>query len=170
MHRSLLSPPPGAVFFQDYMPGNVCFGCGRLNPDGLQISSFWQEETALCVWMPQEKYHGWSNLLNGGILATLIDCHCMCTAMAAALKAEGRDLGSEPHYRFATGTINVRYHKPTYVDQPVLLQATVREIKSRKVTLFCQSWSADALTAEAEVIAIRVVDSSTQAHGNPFVS
>ena len=33
-------------YFQDFMPGNVCFGCGRDNHFGLQISSYWEGEEA----------------------------------------------------------------------------------------------------------------------------
>lgn len=147
------------------MPGNVCFGCGIDNPDGLQIKSYWEEDEAICIWHSEQKYNGWKNLLNGGIMATLIDCHCMNLAMAAAYKAEGRELGSEPYYFYATGTISVRYLKPTPNDQAVELRARVTEIKKKKTVMHCDVWSQGIKTAEATVIAIRVGDSS-QAHGN----
>ena len=36
--------------FQDYYPDDVshCYGCGRLNPDGLQIKSYWEGEESVC--------------------------------------------------------------------------------------------------------------------------
>ncbi len=147
-------------YFQDHMPGNVCFGCGRNNHDGLKISSYWEGEEAVCIWESQKKYQGWKGILNGGILATLIDCHTMCTAMAAVYKAENRSLKSSPIYRYATGTINVKYLKPTSNETPIELRATVKEIKGRKVVLSCIAKSDGVITAEAEVIAIRVFDSS----------
>ena len=76
-------------YFQDAMPENVCYGCGH-NDEGLKIKSYWEGEEAVCRWKSEEKYHGWSNLMNGGIMATLIDCHCMGTAMADAYRSEGR--------------------------------------------------------------------------------
>ncbi|HLE04464.1 MAG TPA: hypothetical protein VI729_07630, partial [Anaerolineales bacterium] len=87
------------TYFQDHMPGNLCFGCGSENPEGLHIHSFWEGDEAVCEWASRSRYQGWKGLLNGGILATLIDCHCMGTAMAAAYRSEGRGLGSEPYYR-----------------------------------------------------------------------
>ena len=42
-------------YFQDSMPGNVCFGCGNDNHDGLQIKSFWEGEEAVCIWQSEEK-------------------------------------------------------------------------------------------------------------------
>jgi len=153
------------VYFQDFMPGNVCFGCGAENPEGLQIKSYWEGEEAVCIWNSEEKYHGWKKLLNGGILATLVDCHCMGTAMAAAYKAEDRAMDTDPEYRYATGTLSVRYLKPTPNDKPIELRAQVLEMKGRKVTLTCQVYCEELKTAEAEVVAIRVFDAS-QAHGN----
>lgn len=155
-------------YFQNHMPENVCFGCGVTNADGLQIKSFWEEEEAVCLWDSQEKYHGWANLLNGGILATLIDCHCMATAMADAYRSEKRSLDSEPTYRYATGTITVKYLKPTPNDQTIELRTSVKEVKGKKTVMSCTASVAGEVTAEAEVIAIRVFDSSNHKGDNPF--
>jgi acyl-coenzyme A thioesterase PaaI-like protein len=153
-------PPTDIDYFQDHMPGNICFGCGRDNHDGLKISSFWQGEEAHCIWTSQAKYQGWKGVLNGGILATIIDCHTMCTAMAYAYKSENRVLDSKPIYRYATGTLTVKYLKPTLNDQPITLKAKVVETKGRKTVLTCDVISNGELTAQAEAIAIRVFDSS----------
>ncbi|MDW3649531.1 MAG: PaaI family thioesterase [Bacteroidia bacterium] len=153
------------IYFQDYMPGNVCFGCGADNPEGLQIKSYWEGEEAVCIWDSQEKYNGWKNLLNGGILATLVDCHSMGAAMAYAYKSEDRALDTMPEYRYATGTINVRYLKPTPNDKPIELRAQILEMKGRKTIVACQVFCESIQTAECEVVAIRVFDSS-QAHGH----
>ncbi|RMG54099.1 MAG: PaaI family thioesterase [Bacteroidetes bacterium] len=147
------------LVFQDYMPDNICFGCGTHNAEGLQIRSHWEGEESVCRWHSEPKYQGWKNVLNGGILASLIDCHCMGTAMAAAYRAEGRGLDSRPVYRYATGTLNVRYLLPTPNDQPIELRARVQEIKGRKTTLRCDVFAGGQRTATAEVIAIRVTDS-----------
>jgi acyl-coenzyme A thioesterase PaaI-like protein len=143
------------TYFQDHMPGNVCFGCGK-NHQGLQIKSYWEGDQSVCIWESKEQYHGWKGVLNGGIHATLVDCHCMCTAMAHAYKSENRELGSEPHYRFATGTLTIKYLKPTSNDDPVILKARVIEQKGRKTVLSCDTYTGDVKTAVAEVIAIRV--------------
>lgn len=147
-------------YFQDYMQGQACFGCGTGNHQGLQIKSYWQGDQAICIWHSQEKYNGWKNILNGGILATIIDCHCMNTAMAAAYKAENRELGTAPFYGYATGKLSISYFKPTANDKAIELRATVREIKGKKVVLHCDVFSEGIKTAEAEVIAIKVIDSS----------
>ncbi len=155
------------TYFQDYMPGNVCFGCGRDNHFGLKISSYWEGDEAVCIWNSEEKYQGWRGLMNGGILATLIDCHTMGAALAAAYKVENRALDSQPVYRYATGTMTVKYLKPTPNDKPIELRAKILEIKNRKTTVHCVALSEGVVTAEATVIAIRVFDSSSQ-KDSPF--
>lgn len=44
--------------FQDYYPDNLshCYGCGRLNEDGLQIKSYWDGEESVCTFTPRP-YH-----------------------------------------------------------------------------------------------------------------
>ena len=151
-------------YFQDHMPSNVCFGCGRDNHFGLKISSYWDGDEAVCIWNSEEKYQGWKGIMNGGIMATIIDCHCMGAAMAAAYKAENRGLDTEPEYRYATGTLTVKYLKPTSNTKPVELRAKVTEIKGRKVVLKCDVISDGQLTAQADVVAIRVFDGSKNNH------
>ena len=150
------------------MTGNVCFGCGIENPEGLQIKSYWQNNVSICRWQPTEKYVGWSKLLNGGIITTVIDCHCMCTASAFAYRSEKRALGSQPIYKYATGTLNVKFIKPTKVQMPIELRATVKEMKGKKTTLECMVFSEGMKTVEATVIAIRVFDSSSASDSNLF--
>ena len=56
--------------FQDYMPNNICFGCGNNTKDGLHIKSYWQGEMAECIWTPKSIHQGWRGIMNGGIIAT----------------------------------------------------------------------------------------------------
>ncbi|TAF64274.1 MAG: PaaI family thioesterase [Cytophagales bacterium] len=153
-------------YIQDYMEGNICFGCGKDNAEGLQIKSFWEDNFCLCHWNGhQPRYQGWKGLMNGGILATLIDCHTMGTAMSYAYRQEGRTYDSEPTYMYATGTMSIKYLKPTPIDKIITLKAEVLEANEKKTTIVCEAWVEGIKTAEAQVIAIRVVDSS-KAHGN----
>jgi acyl-coenzyme A thioesterase PaaI-like protein len=145
-------------YVQNYMPDNVCFGCGTQNPDGLQIKSFIEGDECVCVWESQPKYHGWETVINGGILATMLDCHCMATALSAAYDAENREWGSEPVYRYATGTITVRYIKPTANDRPITLRAKVVSMTGRKSQVHCDVYVDEDKTAEADVVAIRVME------------
>ena len=100
--------------FQDLIPDNGCYGCGPANPHGLRIKSVWEGEEAVCVYRPEpHQSAGPPQFLNGGIIATLIDCHSVCTAIAHAYRAEGRPIGSAPHIWCVTANLNVTYLRPT---------------------------------------------------------
>ena len=147
-------------FFQKYMPGDVCFGCGHSNPHGLQIKSYWDGDECICVFNPQQIHQGWPGLTCGGIISTLIDCHCMSSAMATAIRNENRPLGSKPEYRFATGTLHIKFIKPTPIDTPLTLRAKVTHIKNQRIyTLSCDLYANNEKTVEAEVIAFLVYSS-----------
>ena len=150
--------------FQDLIPDNLCFGCGPQNSHGLRIKSFWNGDDAVCTYHP-ERYHmaGPPQYLNGGIIATLIDCHSICTAIAHLYKTEGRTIGSEPNIWCATGKLEVRYLCPTPIDRPVNLRARIVDTSPRKVVLQCTLSSGGQPTAEAEVVAVRVSDAWRQA-------
>jgi hypothetical protein len=155
-------------YFQDFMPGDTCFGCGPANPHGLKIRSYWDGEIAKCVWSPQPYHEGWANLTCGGVIATLVDCHCINTAMATAVRNEKRALGSEPSYLFATGSINLRFLKPSPVDQPIELQAHVTAIKNeKKYSLSCDVFVNGEKTADAQVIALLVYRSDRPEEAAP---
>jgi acyl-coenzyme A thioesterase PaaI-like protein len=143
--------------FQDQIPDNFCYGCGPGNPVGLRIRSIWAGNEALCVFQPAA-YHsaGPRHILNGGIIATLIDCHAVCTAIAHAYRAESRAIGSVPEIWYATASLAVHYLRPTPIDRLVAVRARVVETSLRRTTLAC-SLAADGVECvQAEVVAVRV--------------
>lgn len=144
-------------YFQTYLPGKVCFGCGSDNAHGLQIHSHWEGDTAVCEWAPRPYHEGWPGLTCGGVIATVVDCHSIATAMATAYRNEQRAMSSEPKYLFATGTLNVKYLKPTDNHAPLRVEARVTQIKmDKKYTVVCDVLCAGEKTAEAEVICLLV--------------
>jgi acyl-coenzyme A thioesterase PaaI-like protein len=143
--------------FQDELPEKHCWGCGSLNEHGLQIKSYWSGEESVCNWQPGE-FHGAGpqGILNGGIIATLIDCHSICTAVAAAYRDEGRDIGTGAEIWYATGALNITYLRPTPINGPVTLRARIQEIHPKKTVLRCSLYAAEQERARAEVVAVRV--------------
>jgi len=143
--------------FQDLIPDNGCFGCGPHNAHGLRLKSRWEGDEAVATYVPLPyQTAGPPDVLNGGIIATIIDCHTVCTAIAHAYRSEGREIGSEPHVWYATGKLEVRYLKPTPLDRPVHLRARIVEVDGRKTRLECTLSSDGDACAEASVVAVRV--------------
>lgn len=114
--------------FQDEISGNHCWGCGSDNDNGLQIKSYWSGDEAVCTWQPQAHHSaGPLHVLNGGIIATVIGCHCGWTAIAAAYREEDREINTEPLIWYATASLNVKYLRPTPLDEAVVLTCFEKE-------------------------------------------
>ena len=143
--------------FQDQFKGNLCWGCGADNHQGLQIKSYWSGDESVCGWEPSPHHAaGPPHVLNGGIIATLIDCHGVCTAIADAYRREGREIGTGESIWYATASLNVTYLLPTPIDKPVTVRARVRERDGKKTWVECSLFSDDVECARGEVLAIRV--------------
>ena len=144
--------------FQDLIPHNHCFGCGPHNEHGLRIKSYWTADgRTTCTFVPQSHHTaGPDSIVCGGVIATVIDCHCVCTAMAHAYRLEHRDIGTSPLIWFVTGSLQVSFAAPTPIDMPFELLAEPVEYTDRKTVVRCDLVSADEIRAQAEVIAVRV--------------
>jgi acyl-coenzyme A thioesterase PaaI-like protein len=133
-----------------------CWGCGSQNEHGLQIKSFWDGDEGVCIWQPQPYHQAWPGIVNGGILATLIDCHSACTATATACRAEHRPLNSLPVIPFVTASLRVSYLRPTPLDGPLTLRATVLERAERKMVLTCVLSAEGVACVRGEVVMVRL--------------
>jgi acyl-coenzyme A thioesterase PaaI-like protein len=149
--------------FQDYYPGDVshCYGCGRNNRHGLHLRSYWDGDETVAFYEPQPYHCGIEGFVYGGLLASLIDCHAMATAAAAAYRAEDRTMDSTPSLRFVTGSLNVRYLQPTPMGPPLELRGRVQEIKGRKVVVDVSISAAGQCCVVGEVVAIQMPDHMT---------
>ena len=142
--------------FQDHYSENVahCYGCGRLNPEGLQIKTFWDGEESVTRYRPRDYHTAIPGFVYGGLLASLIDCHGTGTAAAAGYRAEGREMGSEPSLRFVTASLHVDYLKPTPIDGELELRGRVKAIEGRRVTVETTVYAGGVATARGDVVAV----------------
>jgi len=147
-----------AKSFQDQLHGNHCFGCGALNKDGLQIKSYWVGDwTAECIFQPQS-WHcaGPKKFMNGGVIATVIDCHCICTAMAYAAREQGIELGSEDMSWYATGKLALVYSRPVAITESIQVIADINNREGKRIWLDARLWAGERCCVEATVEAVRV--------------
>jgi len=144
--------------FQDYYPDELshCFGCGRLNPHGHQIKSYWDGEESVAHFTPEPYHTAVPGYVYGGLIASLIDCHGTGTAAAAAYREAGRELGSEPPLRFLTASLKVDYLRPTPLGPVLELRGRVKEVKERKVVTDIRVLVDGVECARGEVVAVKV--------------
>ena len=145
------------IAFQDHGAVLHCHGCGADNEKGLRLKSFWDGDDAIATWHAQPHHCGGTREnLNGGIVATLIDCHSLNLAIARAYRAEQREIGSAPRIGYVTANINVSYLKPTPISVPVELRARITKLEGRKAWVSCTLSAAGKMRATGEVLGIRV--------------
>lgn len=124
---------------QQYTPWSACFGCGPSNEQGLQIGSFVDGDDLVADWEPSERYEAIHGFVNGGVVATLLDCH---SAWAAAWHLKRR-LDSDQLPLAVTAELSVTYLRPTPVDQPLRLRASLVEATDRKAMITGEASTAD---------------------------
>ena len=88
-----------------------CFGCSPDNPLGLHMEFFEDGDGVVSYWHPQEHFQGWTGVMHGGILATLIDETAGWVVMRK-LQTSG-----------VTSRLNLKYLRPVMLTEP---QLTVR--------------------------------------------
>jgi acyl-coenzyme A thioesterase PaaI-like protein len=145
------------VAFQDRMEEVHCFGCGPTNPEGLRLKTHWQGEESVSFF--RAKPHlcaGPKSLLNGGIIATVLDCHGIGTAVADAYRREGREIGEGRVIAFATGRMTVGYLAPVPIDQEVEIRGRVVEAHEKKSRIECSLLAGGQECATADIVAVRV--------------
>lgn len=50
-----------------------CFGCSPDNPFGLHMEFYEDGDDVVSYWHPHDHFQGWTGVMHGGILATMID-------------------------------------------------------------------------------------------------
>lgn len=141
------------------LPNGTCYGCGSANPDGLQIKSYWSDDRQFVVasFQPQARFSsGFKNAMYGGLIASLIDCHSNWTAMAFGYKADSREAGTQPLIASVTGSLGVKYLKPTPMDGTIHLKAWVEGEVGRKTRVLCELGDGENVTALGDSIFVRI--------------
>lgn len=146
---------------QDLYPDDFahCFGCGRHNAVGHQLKSFVDGEEVVAHFLPAPHHISVPGFVYGGLLASLVDCHGMATAAAAAELAAGRQIGDGPAPRYVTASLHVEYLKPTILGGELEIRARVKERSERKAIVAVTVSAAGSVTVRGEVVAVRMPSS-----------
>ncbi len=99
-----------------------CFACGPDNAEGMQLTFEYGDGTARAVFRPQRRFAGWTTILHGGILATLLDEAMAHAAIAAGIRA-------------VTGRLEIRFRKAAPIDRPLVATGKVDGRRGRMLSL-----------------------------------
>ena len=149
---------------QDFYPEDFaqCFCCGRLNPKSHGLRSFDEGGEVIAHFTPSPQHISVPGFVYGGLLASLVDCHAMATAAAAAERAAGRRIGEGPAPRFVTASLRVEYLKPTPLGVELEIRGHITERSDRKGVVALTVSAAGVVTVRAEVVAVRIPGSMEQ--------
>jgi acyl-coenzyme A thioesterase PaaI-like protein len=123
---SFVTPPtarPGPSLQDQFAPATRCFGCGPANTDGLHVGSHeavdGRDGELVAWWRPKPHHAAFENVLNGGIVGTLLDCHGNWTAAMRIM----RDRGLDRPPGCVTADYAIRLRRPTPIDRELGLRA-----------------------------------------------
>ena len=114
-----------------YAPRMTCYGCGPANERGLHVRSFPDGGALVAEWTPEPHHEAFPGVLNGGIIGTLLDCHCN---WAAALHLM-RQAGAEQPPCTVTADYLITMKRPTPTRGAVKLRAWVVESAADRATV-----------------------------------
>jgi acyl-coenzyme A thioesterase PaaI-like protein len=114
-----------------YAPANSCWGCGPANSQGLRIRSFPRGDEVVAEWKPEPKYEAFPGVLNGGIIGTLLDCHCNWTAAYHLMKSAEAD---HPPCT-VTAEYAIKLLRPTPTDSAISLCARIIDLTDNRATV-----------------------------------
>jgi acyl-coenzyme A thioesterase PaaI-like protein len=93
-----------------------CFGCGKRNPEGLQMTFADTGSESVCEFAVPERYQSWQGIVHGGLIALMLD-----EAMGWA--------GWHRGHPGVTGRLEVRYRQPLRVAEPVRVVGRVERVR-----------------------------------------
>lgn len=134
-----------------------CYGCGRLNADGIQIRTRLDGDRTLTVFDPWPSHTAFEGTVYGGLIASVIDCHSTGSAAIFAMVDEGDDVGSKPSPRFVTARLEVDFLAPTPLEQMRAVGKLV-EITDRKAIVETELLVDGKVTAKGSAVLVRLRD------------
>ncbi len=104
-----------------------CFGCGLLNPIGLKLERFWDDEAGevFCKFTLTKNYEGFEEIAHGGIISTICD-ELLWWAIAVSEKL-----------CTVTAEMNIRYKRPVKIGEEYTARAKVLSVRGRRVEAIC---------------------------------
>ncbi|PYZ94657.1 thioesterase [Salipaludibacillus keqinensis] len=142
---------------QDFYPDDFswCYGCGRLNKDGLQLRTGWDGERTITIYQPRPEHTALPGFVYGGLLGSLIDCHGTGSASLALHRDNAHELGDgEDPPRFVTASLHVDFKKPTPHGIPLKAIGHVESIHPKKWKIYTEVFAEGEICATGEVVAV----------------
>jgi acyl-coenzyme A thioesterase PaaI-like protein len=140
---------PDELSIQDRLyPDLTCFGCGPVNERGLRLKSYpGQDGDVVATFTPWPEHDNGTGFLNGGIIATVLDCHSAAVVTHAADQRGWRAVDGAL-LPFLTAGIDVKYRRPSPLHGTVELRGRLLSAEEAEMTAAVELWWEGKLRAE----------------------
>ena len=98
-----------------------CYGCSPTNPVGLQLGFYIADGQLYTTFTPGRHYCSWGSIMHGGIAATIID------------EIAGWSVMFLRQSLCVTKNLNIDYHSPVTLHQPLTVISTIEQAGKREV-------------------------------------
>ena len=148
--------------FQDCYPEKFshCYGCGKSNPQGHHLKSYWEGEETVARFTARPEFSGGvPGHVFGGMVASLLDCHGTASAAAFAYRAAGREMGDGGEFmRFVTASLKVDFLRPTPIGVELEVRGRLLSLEGRKVQVSLSLDAGGQACARGEMLAVQFRD------------
>lgn len=136
-----------------YAPSSICYGCGPTNSKGFQIKSFVNGDKVIASFTPKPHHQAFPNVINGGVIGTLLDCHCNWAAAWYLMQAHKLDQAPCT----VTAQYSIKLLRPTPANTELHLEASLSSIQGGKAVINGQLIANDKVcdTCEGVFIAVK---------------
>ncbi len=136
-------------------PGRDCFGCGADNPHGLHLKTCMEGDIAVSRFTPEPYHHAFPGIVNGGIIATIIDCHGIWASIGYYILHHKPEVIDRPDVMYVTRKLTIEYLKPTPMGELTLRGWVIKE-GNHSSTARVELFSEDQLCVCGEVVGVRI--------------
>lgn len=120
------------------VPGFQCFACGTKHPTGLRLKLEKAEDQVFCRFKARNEFSGFSNILHGGIQATLLDEVMWWSAF------DSRNL------LCFSQTMEIEFRSPVYVGSDLVVMARVVNEQENSVHVVGELRIGEEIVAKAD--------------------
>ncbi len=156
---------PSLSLQEQYANKSICFGCGPQNPKGLKIKSYVTNEGVKAEFITESYMQAFPNVINGGIIGTLLDCHSNWTASWSIMQDQiknGNNLTEPPCT--VTADFHVTLKRPTPAHIPLHLIAHATSVTGNRAHVYAELWANDKLCATCEGSFVAVTEGHPAFH------
>ncbi|MEK6528344.1 MAG: PaaI family thioesterase [Nitrospirota bacterium] len=121
-----------------------CFVCGPKNPIGLKLDFHFDGKTIKTEFISKKEHQGYSNIVHGGIIATLLDEAMVKLAIAMNMPV-------------VTASMEIRLRKAVNVGEKLIIEAAILSRTKKLLEAYAKAMTEDnAVIADAKGKLVRI--------------